>query len=659
MKKLFCLLLSLFVCCDVARAGVAQILVDTSNFRVSWPTNFWAANASNIVAVTPIDSITSVAGMVNMPNSVLALNTNSLRFWGANTSLLSATFTFGLGGWPQYRRVLSASNTVFASPVNGHGVYTNTALGVIASNSVVGFEGIQTWTNLLFGSNVGFSASFGVTNITNGSTLKPAGFTTPNGRVAGFVFRDSRTFPSTGDGAEKAFVALSDDYGANITVAPNPIFEGTPRGISVRDPAMPWHKIGNKFICSYTSNAFMAGGVVMSAGFPLHLCTNLNSIGSGWVTNISMIPTNWTAQVATSTVCWSPNILINGPADNTNTSVVILGSINTNFYANPFGFVTLARAGTVGGFPYDLGPPFLFNFAPGISNILDLTPVDWELTKTTLLFWGKNELTGFIELFQIGSTNLAEPATAIQTGNHSSWGSGVEGFTHTVRMPNNPDGTPHYRLIGPTRYQPTSYGGNGDGRKVCFAESDNLTFGWSRLTNVNDNGFVIGSSAKLMLVESDADWNQFKSLYIANSSPRGTLVVAPAIGSSLSGLTSMGWAVSNNIVVTSDYSAIRLGVGFGLDAQPDGSVRLAVQSPNISSSTRVLGAFSRYVAEWSSNGNYTMLGGAIASSYLQPVSNGLAFQGGTIGCDGTNWWTVLRNSGGVFSTNKVTLTPWP
>lgn len=47
------------------------------------------------------------------------------------------------------------------------------------------------------------------------------------------------------------------------------------------------------------------------------------------------------------------------------------------------------------------------------------------------------------------------------------------------------------------------------------------------------------------------------------------------------------------------------------------------------------------------------------SSNLQPTTNGLGSQGGIIGCNGTNWWTVMRNSAGGLATNKLTLEAWP
>lgn len=45
--------------------------------------------------------------------------------------------------------------------------------------------------------------------------------------------------------------------------------------------------------------------------------------------------------------------------------------------------------------------------------------------------------------------------------------------------------------------------------------------------------------------------------------------------------------------------------------------------------------------------------------YLQPTTNGLNSQGGIIGSNGTNFWTVQRDSAGVLATNKFTLTTWP
>lgn len=62
--------------------------------------------------------------------------------------------------------------------------------------------------------------------------------------------------------------------------------------------------------------------------------------------------------------------------------------------------------------------------------------------------------------------------------------------------------------------------------------------------------------------------------------------------------------------------------------------------------------------------NGTFLGPLTANGgyifpYLQPTTNGLTSQGGIVGCNGTNYWSVLRDSGGVLTTNKFTLTTWP
>ena len=43
----------------------------------------------------------------------------------------------------------------------------------------------------------------------------------------------------------------------------------------------------------------------------------------------------------------------------------------------------------------------------------------------------------------------------------------------------------------------------------------------------------------------------------------------------------------------------------------------------------------------------------------QPNTNGFGGQGGIMGCNGTNWWTLQRDSAGVLTTNKLTLTTWP
>ena len=47
------------------------------------------------------------------------------------------------------------------------------------------------------------------------------------------------------------------------------------------------------------------------------------------------------------------------------------------------------------------------------------------------------------------------------------------------------------------------------------------------------------------------------------------------------------------------------------------------------------------------------------SLYNQPTTNGLTTTGGAIGSNGTNWWTIQRDSGGVLTTNKISLTTWP
>jgi hypothetical protein len=83
-------------------------------------------------------------------------------------------------------------------------------------------------------------------------------------------------------------------------------------------------------------------------------------------------------------------------------------------------------------------------------------------------------------------------------------------------------------------------------------------------------------------------------------------------------------------------------------------------SATIAAGDRTPEAWFNYAAVGSIQVNSNMVAvGNHVGLYTQPSTNGLSGQGGAIGCNGTNWWTVFRDSGGGLATNKISLGAWP
>ena len=634
------------------------------------------ASSNNMVAAwtasdaSSSNALAAASGIVNATTPISAINTNLLKFYGGNTSLVdNVTLTYN-AVFDGYSNTPAANKRLgFISPVNGHGVFTNNN-GFMASNTVVGYTGFQTWSNISFPSNVNFSAEF-VMSVATSNTAAMLQSSTMNYGQFGWGFWEPTTFgnPLSTPGLFPVKVSADGLYW-KIGTAPSKILGLT--GGAARDPAL-LPRVNGWDVLTYTTNSIatvvtnIVGSVTnvypaQTNSSAITLLISSNMLDWRFLTNLTFFKTNESIP-STNASHWEGKACVVGP------QVWLVTATCTN--ASKDNFELRIRTTSTNDFPYNWSEPIVLN-QNTYSNLIDGTPY---FTGTNVIMAAKDNSTTFAVIGTFASTNPASTFTwTINNPGSPVWGGGWEGLNwHTFY------GTNGLKTYGLSQrfYQGPSRGNGGDSFVTGLAISTNPAANgfWSGMTNIyvprGPQGEYL-QNFQLRDLNTAEERDQAEAIINQQSGNYGMLGIFPAKPSTTQ-FTLFGWpyveAAANPI--PGNFAGVWLapGSGVGFYGLSDGTNYLSASAYNRAQTNAARMPNSIDVLAYTSNSIMPLVPVRLLSSltvasntvagYTQPTTNGLSSQGGVTGCNGTNWWTVLRDSAGVLTTNKVTLTPWP